>query len=224
MRKVTILILLTYIFVCSIYLYATEVTGQMLVTTAQQYIGRQYRYGSEGPYFFDCSGFVYYCSRQYGLQLPRTAQQQAAIGYKVIGGLDSLKTGDLIFFGRGRVQHVGIYIACTADHRHRFIHCSNSHGVAISSIEEPYWRHRYKYGRRFLDNPRYEDFFAGETEEIQDVSSEPIIPIQSLGSDPIAPEVYVGSAPIPCAKHWKMRVNRKNQKTVLLAQESTYTR
>lgn len=218
MRKVTILILLTYIVVQPIYLYATEITGQMLVSTAQQYIGRKYLYGAEGPYFFDCSGFVRYCSRQYGLQLPRTAQQQAGIGSKVIGGLDSLKTGDLIFFGRGRVQHVGIYIACTADNRHRFIHCSNSHGVAISSIEEPYWRSRYKYGRRFLDDPGYGDFFYEDTEEVQDIGSEPIIPIQSLGSDPIAPESYVGLVPIPCTKHWKIRVNRKNQKTVVFAQ------
>ena len=43
-----------------------------------------------------------------------------------------------IFFGKGRINHVGIFIR-----GNKFIHASSSKGVIVSSLEEKYWKENY---------------------------------------------------------------------------------
>ncbi len=104
---------------------------QTLITLAQSLKGRPYKYGAtmaEAPQFFDCSLFVQYLFKDIGVELPRTAIDQAILGKKVT--LKNIKAGDLIFlkgevgrynkhFPQG-IGHVGLYIG-----NNKVIHASS---------------------------------------------------------------------------------------------------
>lgn len=82
--------------------------GELAVREARTHYGATYRYGSEGPKSFDCSGFSSYVYAQLGVDLPRTSRAQAAALRRV--PVSAKRPGDLIFTYRGgRVAHVGIY-------------------------------------------------------------------------------------------------------------------
>jgi len=85
---------------------------EQIATTATHYLGTRYRFGGTTPRAFDCSGFVRYVFRRHGVELPRTAREQADVGHLIVVGLDSLRVGDLMFFrtARGRASHVAIYL------------------------------------------------------------------------------------------------------------------
>ena len=74
---------------------------------AEQYLGVPYLWGGLSSKGMDCSGLVRMAYMAQGRILPRDAWQQALEGREVPA--DSLRPGDLIFFGNKRVTHVGIY-------------------------------------------------------------------------------------------------------------------
>jgi cell wall-associated NlpC family hydrolase len=79
-----------------------------VISVAESKAGAPYRYGSEGPRRFDCSGLTMWVFRRIGKQLPRTSRDQAAATQRV--ARSRRRWGDLVFFSsRGRVYHVGIY-------------------------------------------------------------------------------------------------------------------
>jgi cell wall-associated NlpC family hydrolase len=82
-----------------------------LLATAKRYLGTRYRLGGTKPSAFDCSGFVRFVYARHGVQLPRTAREQAGSGLSIVVGPDSLRVGDLLFFRtkRGAASHVAIY-------------------------------------------------------------------------------------------------------------------
>src|SRR5919199_2214613 len=97
-----------------------EVRGEDVVRTARRYLGVPYRLGGETPRAFDCSGFVQYVFRQYGIAMPRTAHEQAGVGDAPFPG--DLRPGDLLFFYGGRgAQHIALYIGADT-----IIHASSS--------------------------------------------------------------------------------------------------
>lgn len=49
-----------------------------------------------------------YCYQQVGISLPHGSGAQFGCGAPVADG--ELQPGDLVFFGRGRITHVGIYV------------------------------------------------------------------------------------------------------------------
>lgn len=76
-----------------------------LVSYACQFVGKvPYVWGGTSTSGWDCSGFVQYVYRQYGVNLPRTSQAQGACGRAVPNGQQ--QPGDLVCYG----GHVGIYI------------------------------------------------------------------------------------------------------------------
>src|SRR5439155_504211 len=77
------------------------------VDVAQQFLGVPYLWGGESPAGFDCSGLVQYVYGQLGVDLPRTAAEQARAGQPVAGLADA-RPGDLLAFG-DPVDHIGIY-------------------------------------------------------------------------------------------------------------------
>jgi cell wall-associated NlpC family hydrolase len=88
-----------------------EIDGATIVATAKHYIGVPYVLGGTTPRAFDCSGFVRYVFAQHGIELPRTAHEQAALGEAPSPG-DTLQAGDLLFFYGGQgAQHIAIYVA-----------------------------------------------------------------------------------------------------------------
>ena len=87
----------------------TVVTGEDVVRTARRYLGVRYVLGGSTPRAFDCSGFVRWVFAQHGIELPRTAHEQAAVGDAPEPG--DLRPGDLLFFWGGHgAQHIAMYV------------------------------------------------------------------------------------------------------------------
>ncbi|WP_380176282.1 NlpC/P60 family protein [Kineococcus sp. DHX-1] len=82
-------------------------TGQRLLDVASQFKGVPYKWGGTTPSGFDCSGLIQYAGKQIGLNLPRTAAQQATVGTEV-PSLDQARPGDLVVLENG--HHIGIYV------------------------------------------------------------------------------------------------------------------
>lgn len=83
-----------------------------VVDFAKNFLGVPYLWGGTSPNTgFDCSGFVQYVYAYFGVNLPRTSQEQVSAGEKIDTSIDSLKPGDLLFWGDSNApHHVGIYI------------------------------------------------------------------------------------------------------------------
>ncbi len=56
----------------------------------EKYDPALYRYGSDGPQRFDCSGLVWRVFGEHGVTLPRTTSMQIRTGRKVMSGRDYL--------------------------------------------------------------------------------------------------------------------------------------
>jgi cell wall-associated NlpC family hydrolase len=85
------------------------VTGADIVRAAREYLGVRYKWGGNTPTAFDCSGYTRWVFARYGIELPRTAHEQAAFGVAPFPG--DLRAGDLLFFYGGQgAQHIAIYV------------------------------------------------------------------------------------------------------------------
>lgn len=97
-----------------------------ILATGDGYVGTPYAYGGETPSAgFDCSGFVQHVFARHGIELPRTSREQAAAGWRLSGGMASLRPGDLMLFSStgSRIDHVAIYAG-----EGRFLHSSRGGG------------------------------------------------------------------------------------------------
>jgi cell wall-associated NlpC family hydrolase len=119
------------------------VDGNAVVETARRYLGVRYVLGGTTPKAFDCSGFVRYVFRQHGLEMPRTAHEQAALGQAPDG---ELEPGDLLFFYGGRgAQHIAIYIG-----QDSIIHASSgAHRVKVDRLSGKGTRRTW-FGQRLI--------------------------------------------------------------------------
>lgn len=106
-----------------------------VVEVARQQLGRRYVWGGSSPLRgFDCSGFTQYLARAFGVDIPRTAAQQARAGREIPRDRSLLRPGDILTFGRGgRVTHVGVYVG-----EGRYIHASSGAGrIVESDLDRP---------------------------------------------------------------------------------------
>ncbi|MEJ6400090.1 C40 family peptidase [Nicoliella lavandulae] len=113
---------------------ATSDEAASLIDEANDHMGVRYVYGATGPSSFDCSGFTKYVYKQaLGVNLQRTAQAQYNSNKKV--SVNSLKKGDLVFFGSSArsISHVGMYIGDG-----KMIDAQNR-GVIKESIYSSWW-------------------------------------------------------------------------------------
>lgn len=79
--------------------------GQQIVAYALQFVGRPYVWGGTSPVTgWDCSGYVQYVYRNFGIQLPRVSGDQAAGGVHV--PRSAAQPGDVI----ANAVHAAIYI------------------------------------------------------------------------------------------------------------------
>jgi peptidoglycan DL-endopeptidase CwlO len=118
-----------------------EVARAKVVRYAKRFLGVRYRWGGSSPRTgFDCSGFVAYVYRHFGVPLPHYTVGQFSHGRRV--PRNRLRPGDVLFFdGLG---HVGIYVG-----RGRFIHAPHS-GTRVSVAPLAGWYSaRYSGARRF---------------------------------------------------------------------------
>lgn len=105
--------------------------------------GTPYRYGGSSKKGIDCSAFVQVgYSSVYQKSLPRTTLELVKKGKQV--KRHNAKEGDLVFFRTGRnSRHVGIYLGNL-----EFLHASQSKGVIISRLDNPYWKRHFWQIRR----------------------------------------------------------------------------
>jgi len=110
-------------------------------------IGIPYRYASSNPSIgFDCSGFVSYVFKNFGISTPRSSSEFSIAGVPV--KLENIKVGDvLVFTGTNprirRVGHVGIVSSIEGD-TIQFIHATSgkAHGVTITKFNA-YYKSRF---------------------------------------------------------------------------------
>lgn len=140
-----------------------------LIAYSAEFLGKPYKYGGNGPDSFDCSGYIKYVYKKFGIELERTTYGMINQGEKITK--DELKTGDLIFFDtinpvgmvkktedeNGAVKeekvipseptHVGIYISDG-----KFIHGSTSKGkISIDDLNTGYYSQRLLSINRVAD-------------------------------------------------------------------------
>lgn len=95
---------------------------------------------------FDCSGFIRYVFQSSGVNLPRSAAEQAQVGRPI--SRDELKPGDVLFFNtRGfNYSHNGLYLG-----NGRFIHAPRTgKNIEITSLNASYWSSRFNGARRMV--------------------------------------------------------------------------
>jgi len=110
-----------------------------IINYAKSFIGVPYVYGGTSPRGFDCSGYVQYVFKHYGINLPRTADAQYYAGTRV--SIQDARPGDIVAFASGGyINHTGIYLG-----GNKFISATSSRGVQIDNIYDPYWGARF-YG------------------------------------------------------------------------------
>ncbi|WMJ79979.1 NlpC/P60 family protein [Clostridium sp. MB40-C1] len=120
---------------------SSAATGNAVVSYAYGFQGCKYVWEATGPDTFDCSGFTQYVFAHFGIRIPRVSRDQAGAGSYVDRG--NLQPGDLVFFGKGRIHHVGIYVGNDC-----YIHAPKTGDVVkISSLSG---RSDYATARRVL--------------------------------------------------------------------------
>lgn len=125
-------------------------TRQQIIDYAAKFLGCKYVYGGNTPSGFDCSGYVKYVFKHFGVELTRTSANQYANSVKI--KKSELKIGDLVFFsqnaGSSKVGHVGIYVGGG-----QFIHAAApGKGVRYDSLNSSYYSSHYIGSGRVLSN------------------------------------------------------------------------
>lgn len=130
----------------------TDSSKQAMLEQSFNYIGTPYKWGGNSlTGGIDCSGFVKELYEGLGVNLPRTARQQAKVGQPV-ERLEDLQPGDRLYFWdkkRGYIGHTGIFLGFFQDGGAYFIHSSsNNKGVATDDLRNKKWRDMLVGARR----------------------------------------------------------------------------
>jgi cell wall-associated NlpC family hydrolase len=116
-----------------------------IIATAKRFLGLPYLWGGTTPLGIDCSAFVQLVYHLHGVQLLRDSHIQFTQPDLEVVNRQDLQTGDLVFFGREQITHVGLCIGGG-----RFIHATVHRRpvVQISPLEEQHWVDLYQGARR----------------------------------------------------------------------------
>lgn len=118
------------------------------IAAANSKIGCEYVLGAKGPNKFDCSGLVYYCLKQAGVEGTRlnAAGYSQKSGWTKISSINSLKKGDILFFRsdtNSSVNHTGIYVGYDT-----MIDASSGNGKVVKRPLSAYWKRNFVCARR----------------------------------------------------------------------------
>lgn len=126
-----------------------SVNKDSLIAFSCTHIGTKYKYASYDPARgFDCSGFVYYVFKRFGISVPRSSSEYARFGRTIHP--DSCLPGDVIVFTGPKTGkapgHVGIVVSGSGDSL-KFIHSSSDKkhgGIKISDFgASPNYKKRF---------------------------------------------------------------------------------
>lgn len=123
--------------------FITKQQGEEIVAFAKKFMGVPYVFGGTTPSGFDCSGFLQYVFKQFGINIPRLADEQYLLGEAV--RTSQLSVGDLVFFSTylPGASHCGFYVGDG-----KFLHTSSSRGVRVDSLDSEYWKPKFLGGKR----------------------------------------------------------------------------
>jgi len=135
--------------------YLSQIMGVAMSATSNMklfhfvydWIGTPYRFGGDSRKGIDCSAFTKELySNVFNMDIERNSRDIFSMVSPV--KRDELKEGDLVFFKihSRRISHVGIYLG-----NNRFAHAS-SRGVAISSLDDAYYKRYFYRGGRMLES------------------------------------------------------------------------
>ena len=134
--------------------YFSQIMGVALSATSNMklfhfvydWIGTPYRFGGSSRKGIDCSAFTKQLySEVFKIDIERNSRDIFSMVSPV--KKEDLKEGDLVFFKihSRRISHVGIYLGNS-----RFAHAS-ARGVAVSSLDDAYYKKYFYRGGRMLD-------------------------------------------------------------------------
>lgn len=122
-----------------------------LVQLAVSLQGVSYRSGGNSvERGFDCSGFVSYVFKNFGMRVGRTSSDQALSGQEV--SREDARAGDIVVFsrGRGRVFHAGL-VTAAEDGKLVMVHSNQRGGVhELDILSDSYWKSKLHSIRRVL--------------------------------------------------------------------------
>ncbi|MGN6396197.1 MAG: C40 family peptidase [Mucilaginibacter sp.] len=135
--------------------YLSQIMGVAMSATSNMklfhfvydWIGTPYRFGGDSRKGIDCSAFTKELySSVFNMDIERNSRDIFSMVSPV--KRDELKEGDLVFFKihSRRISHVGIYLG-----NDKFAHAS-SRGVAISSLDDAYYKRYFYRGGRMLES------------------------------------------------------------------------
>ncbi len=105
--------------------YTTNVSGADVVDFACQFIGNPYIYGgTDINNGIDCSAYVRYVFKNFGISLPRTSYEQRFVGQEV--SYSNAQPGDIICYS----GHVAIYMG-----NGQIVHASNPNPYPVGGIK-----------------------------------------------------------------------------------------
>lgn len=121
-------------------------SGTDIAALAESLVGTPFEWGAAGPDSFDNSGFVYYCYRENGVDLPRLTRDMYAAGTAVEEA--DLQPGDVVFFSvdtPGEAQFAGIYLR-----NGLFVSSNNEEQpTRVYALSLAYFAERYVGARRY---------------------------------------------------------------------------
>ena len=120
--------------------YLPAMRRSMMMESIKSKLGLRYRYGSQGPRTYDCSGFVWKVFNESGIPMTRSSARVYYRQFPKVTGDERFQFGTLVFFNR--LGHMGIVVD-----RNGFYHASSSRGVTYSKFKG-YWARRIVGYRR----------------------------------------------------------------------------
>lgn len=120
-------------------------TGSDLVATARRFLGAPYLWGGMSFHGVDCSGLTSRVYAANGIDLLRDADIQFSDPRGRAVERAALQPGDLLFFGKKKVTHVGLYVGAG-----RFISATAYQTPAVreDSLDDPHWAPLFLGARR----------------------------------------------------------------------------
>ena len=120
-------------------------TAQQVLKTARRFLGLPYLWGGTTPLGIDCSGFCQLAYYLHGVSLLRDSSIQYTQPGLMPVEKEALEPGDLVFFGRQAITHVGMVLG-----NGEFIHATTHLRpvVQISRLDEAHWTELYWGARR----------------------------------------------------------------------------
>ena len=107
-----------------------DTVGGMIAQIAKAQVGKEYKYGGQGPNAFDASGFIQYCCSVANVDAPRLVPGQAEFGNPV--SRENIAPGDVVVFWTDgypdEAGYCGIYVGDDT-----FVYCSSSKGGVVEN-------------------------------------------------------------------------------------------